>query len=557
MNATTRPTRARKVTTGRNGNRPVPSGPNGASLPHDEMTERAVLGTLFEAANEGAHVVKPMVARLRPASFHDLRHRAIFEAMQRALDAGQTCDQLTVRSILAGAKQLANVGGDGYLIKVANDALPRIGFDQHCGKLAQLESLRLAFDECVRLQRGIANPDPAGALAAIANAPDRFHYFHTLASGAQADDGVIRPDPEPWPEAVSTAALLEELTSIYRGFVILPEHGPEALALWTLHTYVFEQGDFSPILALISPEKRCGKSTTLKLANCLARRPLLTSNVSPAALYRTTEEHKPTLLIDEFDSIADPNRKEDTRNLMNAGHERNGKVIRCEGDDNKPRAYRVFGPKMVGSIGDLPDTLMDRAIKLPMRRKLPGEAVDRLRRFDAPETRRRCLRWARDNAAAIATAKPYLPAELNDRAQDNWEPLLAIAELAGEDWANRAREAALALSGETAQGTHSLGVELLHDIDRAFAEAPASRLTTKDLIDALKAMEERPWASYGFGKGISPHNLAKLLKPFGVNSRTIRFGDDSTAKGYYRDDLQDALERYPLARPTPENTVTA
>jgi len=54
--------------------------------------------------------------------------------------------------------------------------------------------------------------------------------------------------------------------------------------------------------------------------------------------------------------------------------------------------------------------------------------------------------WAVDNIATLAAARPELPDELGDRAQDVWEPLLAIAELAGGDWPERARTAAVALS---------------------------------------------------------------------------------------------------------------
>jgi hypothetical protein len=331
-------------------------------------------------------------------------------------------------------------------MQIGTASLPRANFDQHARALAKLEALRLALDECEKLQKIITSADHDKSLAVIRDAQERFRYFDALASGTHADNSIVRADPEPWPEAVTTAALLDEIVSIYQRFVILPDHAAEALALWAIHSYVFEHGEISPILALISPEKRCGKSTTLHLADNLTRRALVTSNVTAAALFRVIEDFKPTLLIDEFDSISNPERKEDLRNILNAGHNRKGRAIRCDGEDNKPKAFCVFSPKMVAAIGDLPETLMDRAIKIQMRRKLPNETVERLRRFDAMETRRRCVRWARDNAASIATAKPILPPELNDRAADNWEPLLAIAELAGEDWRNRARDAALALS---------------------------------------------------------------------------------------------------------------
>ena len=526
-------------------------------MPIETLTEAAVLGMIFEAASEGAHVVKPMAMRLRRSSFGDIRHLAIFKTMETVLDAGLTCDTVTVSSELRKRNQIDTIGGIAYLLQIANDALPRANFDQHAHTLAKLEALRLALDECEGLQKIIMSADHGKAVAALRDAPGRFQFFTGLATGGQSDNSIVRADPEPWHDVVTTAALLDEIASIFRRFVILPDHAAETLALWTLHTYVFEHGEISPIVALISPEKRCGKSTTLHLADSLTHRALVTSNVTAAALFRVIQDFKPTLLIDEFDSISNPERKEDLRNILNAGHNRKGRAIRCDGEDNKPKAFCVYSPKMIAAIGELPETLMDRAIKIPMRRKLPNESVDRLRRFDATEIRRRCIRWARDNAAGIATAKPYLPPELNDRAADNWEPLLAIAELAGEDWRNRTREAALDLSSDAAQSNANLGVELLHDMDAIFADRTAARMTTADLIDALKKLEERPWASSCFGRGISPHYLAKLLKPFSVNSRTMRFGDNSTAKGYDREDFQDALQRYPLPRQSPESSVTS
>lgn len=529
---------------------------SGEAVPIDTFTEKAVLGMLFEAASEGAIVIKPLSERLRPSSFGDFRHREIFAAMQCVLESGQTSDIISVHAELARSNQLDAIGGTCYLTELGNNPLPRVNFEQHAQTLVKNESLRLSLVAANDLQRAVMSGDQSKAVATMRDVQQRLTTLAAMADGTQADDSIVSADPEPWPEPVGTDALLNEITHIFSRYVILPGHGAEALALWTLHTYVFEHGNFSPILALISPEKRCGKSTTLHLADSLTRRSLVTSNVSPAALFRVIEDQKPTMLIDEFDSLS-ADRQEEMRNILNGGHSRKGKTIRCVGDDNKPKAFCVYCPKMVASIGDLPETMMDRAIKLPMRRKLPDESVERLRRFDGTDTRRRLVRWARDNSTTIGTAKPALPPELNDRAADNWEILFAIAENAGDEWQARALDAAMALSGDAAQTTATLGVELLHDMEAVFGKNTTTRMTTADLIAELKAMEERPWASACFGKGISPHYLAKLLKPFGINSRTMRFGDDSTAKGYDREMLQDALLRYPLPRATLEQSVTS
>ena len=77
--------------------------------------------------------------------------------------------------------------------------------------------------------------------------------------------------------------------------------------------------------------------------------------------------------------------------------------------------------------------------------------VDRLRKRDSHEfaiVRRQAARWAADNFDNLIDPDPAIPQALNDRAADNWRPLLAIADMAGGEWPQRAREAACVLSGE-------------------------------------------------------------------------------------------------------------
>jgi len=77
----------------------------------------------------------------------------------------------------------------------------------------------------------------------------------------------------------------------------MPEGGPEAVTLWIMHTYCHEAAFVSPLLGITSPERRCGKSTLQSLLTALVRRPLPASNISPAAVFRSIERWRPTLLI--------------------------------------------------------------------------------------------------------------------------------------------------------------------------------------------------------------------------------------------------------------------
>ena len=83
------------------------------------------------------------------------------------------------------------------------------------------------------------------------------------------------------------------------------------------------------------------------------------------------------------------------------------------------------------------------------------------------------MRWAIDNAEALKGAEPEMPAGFDNRLGDNYRVLLAIADLAGGEWPEQAREAAQRLSG--AADTASIGTRLLADIRAAFDRSRGRR----------------------------------------------------------------------------------
>ena len=191
------------------------------------------------------------------------------------------------------------------------------------------------------------------------------------------------------------------------------------------------------------PEKGCGKTTLLEIISRLARRVLSASNISSAALFRSIEKWAPTLLIDEADSFATKN--DELRGVLNSGHTRQTAfVVRCVGDDSEPRIFSTWGCKALAAIGKLPDTVMDRSIEIRLRRALPGEVVEKIRHaspLQFERLSRQAARWAADNAEAIRRARPEIPDSLSNRTGDNAEPLLAIADLAGDEWGEAVRQA--------------------------------------------------------------------------------------------------------------------
>lgn len=365
-------------------------------------------------------------------------------------------------------------------------------------------------------------------------------------------------DPEPWEDHVDGTELLADIAGLVSRYVIAPDGAAELVALWVAHTYAMDAWEHTGYLALVSATPRCGKTTLLLIVERLAYRALRADDVSPAALYRVVEHASPTLLVDELDRVP---RESDLWALVNSGHTRGGAVLRCAGESQEPRAFATWSAKVLayvrGSRSDVPDTVEDRSVRVTMRRRARGEHCERLRSRAlaaiAEPLRRRLMRWATDHGEALAAARPHVPEALDDRAADAWEPLLAVAELVGGPWPERARELAVSYSAErTADERDNPGVELLGDLrdllQSGDLQADEYGLAAADMVRQLRALDGRPWRTWGRdSQGLTEHGLGRLLRPWtrsgqhGPRGRRVRRYDPAA--------ILDAAERH-----APEDT---
>jgi putative DNA primase/helicase len=355
-------------------------------------------------------------------------------------------------------------------------------------------------------------------------------------------------DVEPWPQAVTGAVLLGDLVRALKRYVAFTEQKALAAALWAMHAHTLEFAEVAPRLLITSPTPECGKTVLLGVVGQLVPRPEIASNISPAALFRTIEQDRPTLLIDEADAFLAEN--DELRGLLNSGHTRTSaytKRIEKIGDSLVPKRFSTWAAICIAGIGRQHPTLMSRCIVLDLQRKLAGDQVDRFverRSVHLLELSRKIARWVEDNRGDLESAEPVVPEALNNRAYDNWCELLALAELAGGEWPAKAREVALALARPDADD-QVRGVQLLEDIRVAFSDR--DRMTSDALVSHLTAMEGRPWAEMGrTQKALTKNGLARLLKPFKITPGTIRLENGSTAKGYVRAAFEEAWKRYLL-----------
>ncbi len=342
--------------------------------------------------------------------------------------------------------------------------------------------------------------------------------------------------------------ILDEVDAYLGRFVAFPSDGARhAVTLWVTHTHLLDCFDSTPRLVLTSPEKQSGKTRCLEIISLLVPNELHTTSVTPAALFRMIDKGPtPTVLFDEYDTMfghRPTEGAEDLRALINAGHRRGVTIPRCVPPSMDPKRFSTFAAVALAGIGELPDTITDRSVLIPMRRRSPGEQVEpfRIRKHEPPGIELGgCLaEWAIGHRDALDGYEPETP--LEDRPADVWEPLLAIGDHAGDLWATRARNAAQSLTAG-ADGPESLGVELLRDIRYVWPQDQLS-VSASELLKSLKVDGEMRWAEHR-GGGLSTRSLSQFLKPFGIRSHKKR-----AANVYARSDLADAWGRY-LEKPS-------
>ncbi|HXT48473.1 MAG TPA: DUF3631 domain-containing protein, partial [Gemmatimonadaceae bacterium] len=340
--------------------------------------------------------------------------------------------------------------------------------------------------------------------------------------------------------------------ALYQCYIVMPPHGVTVLALWTLHTHVADVADYTPYIHLSSPVRGCGKSTVQQLLEHTAYRACRSDGITAAALYRRIDRMAPTMLLDELDTRLRGDSGELLRGVLNSGFQRGGRITICVGDDHEERDFRTFCPKCLAGIGRLWDTVASRSIALRMEKasraelkKLAKLRGDRVAGICEPH-RRKLQRWANDVRAEISGADPQVPDALEARQADVWRPLLAVADLAEGAWPERARTAALALSG-IAQEEGDYGLLLLEDVHDLFLAGTAidgDKLPSERIVLELGKREDRPWPEFRRDKPITATQLAKLLGRFGIKPHNLRLPLGEIVKGYRYADCQPAFDRY-------------
>jgi Protein of unknown function (DUF3631) len=406
--------------------------------------------------------------------------------------------------------------------------------------LELLARYRKNWSDLTNLLKGDANADT------WAPAWDDSHSAEQHAGDA-VNTGLPEAAVKDPPDALELARFILE------GYVDMKPHEYIAAALWVLHTHVFGRFTFCPRLAFTSPVNGCGKTTVLAVIEKLACRPTRMDSVTPAVIYHLINQlHGGTLLIDEADNLG-LGKNDNLRSVLNSSYRKGGSIWRM--NRGTPKKFSTFVPMAIAAIGSLPMPLMRRSIVVHMEKTATGA----LKRFDPSDDDTMhtidivygfIRRWAAANPKL--NLNPTLPKDLKNRVADNWRGLIAIADCFGPTWAKLARDAAVTFAH--AYHDEDAGVVLLSDIRDIFDRTNTDRMASIDLIEALLDIDESGWAEYRgvrddqSSRKLSPGEMARLLKPFGIRPRSVwpaaKRRKGTSRKGYWRSQFESAWEKY-------------
>jgi hypothetical protein len=382
------------------------------------------------------------------------------------------------------------------------------------------------------------------------NIVDATKYARAKKSkGDRKKDNAIVEDVEPYSEAVDVEEVLDEIYNIILKYVVIDFEYAIALTLWIAFTYFTRVVETAPLLVVNAPDSSCGKSVVTAILKYVVARPLSVANSSMAFVYRSIELWEPTIIFDEIDTFMKANSE--VIGVINAGYTReNAFVGRTVGENFEPKMFNAWSAKVLSGITvekHLAKATMSRAIELKLRRKLQHEKVTDFRYEDKSPfklVQAKLARMALDYSSHVQNVDlSLLPNGLSDREQDNWIYLLMIAQLGGDEWLDKAKKAALAMHANT-EPQMSAGVEILSDIREIFAAHHEGKISSADVIGKLIEDTEAPWLTWNRGKPLGARQLAKLLEPYGIKTKNLKFGLYNTLKGFELAQFEDAFARY-------------
>ena len=231
-------------------------------------------------------------------------------------------------------------------------------------------------------------------------------------------------------------------------------HSHVAHTLWILGSGFLEYDDIPvfdnyPILAFLSPDEDSGKTRALDVTEVLAHNAINGGSYTAASLCAEIDKRYPkllTMILDELDeTFVSGRNNSDYIRLLNNGYQRGKVIVRRSLTADGNVTTNSYCPKAIAGLTatKLKRTTRSRMITVRMRPMRKGENIARhIDRAEGAELRQKIEVWRPTVIDDLKRIDEDSLSDLTKRAAQIWHPLLAIAQLAGDDWFKRSIDAA-------------------------------------------------------------------------------------------------------------------
>jgi hypothetical protein len=369
----------------------------------------------------------------------------------------------------------------------------------------------------------------------------------------------MSPEPKPVHLIKQTEDFITKYATLARDHYTLP------LALWAACTHTWPTFDSLAYLVITAFVKRAGKTRLMELMAVVASNGRTFSPDSTASMFHALEsDAKPTMFLDEAEKLNQ--EQHPAREFLNKGYKRGQTITRFIGGEVTD--FECYSPKCFVLIGDVYDTLRDRAMVVTMRRRTPVEAAqsDKFRMgmvsVEAEVIRGALHELVVSKQSEIEAAYANLPtlSFLNDRDEEILSPLFAMCRvLCPERWNELVRACVDMATEKTAprrsfrdlldaeeKKADDADAQILLLRDMLTLTDGAKHITSADLVERLKQIPTSPWRMFR-GVGLTMQDIAYLLDSMNIHPKPIRVksGKAATkaiARGYLRSDLHAAAK---------------
>jgi hypothetical protein len=323
------------------------------------------------------------------------------------------------------------------------------------------------------------------------------------------------------------AELFQELSAQFAKYLEFPPDKAmgslSTLVLWTMLTYVYQAWGAVPYLYVGGPTGS-GKTRVFEILSRLVFRPLITSNLTAASLFRNLDANGGTLLLDEAETLrwTKDSGTEDVMSMLLAGYKRGGKAIRLEpiGDLYRSVSFDVYGPKAIACINGLPPALLNRCVPILMFRSPPNSSKARIRidgeSLEWQHFRDELYRFALEYGGEcldLAARAELCPSSISGRDYELWQPMFAIAGMVEGYGIAGIRQPLEEFSAYTIELRRD---ESLPDTDRVLLEVLAKSVNSGRLVIAAEILEDARANEPELFRVWTSGRVASRLKTYGI-----------------------------------------